>query len=287
MLLALLNSFLLLQPRYLPLLFIIPLLYGLGWLIAIALAPFGLASGSISLTGTLLSFFMFLALMPRWVDQRWGEKDCWMTLGIRRRYSDRRPSHLRAMMRGLLIALVLLSVVTIPALLCGWGTWLGIWKVSTSINALMLCLGVGLAEELIFRAWLWEELKRFMGSSSALISQALVFSIVHIRFNLGATSTLKLLISLFFLGIALAAQRYLDNGSLWGCIGLHGGLVGAWFLLQNGLLTLSPRAPIWLVGSSESHTNPLSGTVAIIAFSLLILWQWRSINHVTLSNSES
>ena len=58
-----------------------------------------------------------------------------------------------------------------------------------------------------------------------------------------------------------------DDNCLWGCAGLHGGLVGIWFLLNNGLVEISNEAPIWLVGPGNIPTNPLGGLYGI---SLLI-----------------
>jgi membrane protease YdiL (CAAX protease family) len=61
------------------------------------------------------------------------------------------------------------------------------------MNALSLCLGVGIAEEIIFRAWLWTELQHLTSRFGAVIGQALVFSVVHTRFNLGVMPMLGLL----------------------------------------------------------------------------------------------
>ena len=154
-----------------------------------------------------------------------------------------------------------------------WGHWLGEWSLGRSLNALALAFGVGLAEELIFRAWLWQELELLFGSSSAIAGQAMVFSVIHTRFNLGLMPMLGLLIGLFLLGLCLAMLRRLDGGSLWGCIGLHGGLVGGWFLVQNGLLQLSPDTPAWLVGPGGMNANPLGGAVAISTLLGLLLLQ--------------
>ena len=82
-----------------------------------------------------------------------------------------------------------------------------------------------------------------------------------------------LLIGLFLLGMVLAKQHQSDRGSLWSCIGLHGGLVAGWFLLQSGLLQLSTNAPSWLVGSGGSAPNPLGGAVGLISLLILLLIQ--------------
>jgi len=127
------------------------------------------------------------------------------------------------------------------------------------INSLILIFGVGFAEELIFRGWLLEELKNQFGLKKALIFQSAIFSLVHIGFNLPLWQMIGILSGLFLLGIFLAFVRLENNNSLWGCIGLHGGLVGGWFLVNNGLFEISKDVPIWLVGPGNINTNPLGG----------------------------
>ena len=68
-----LNRFLLLQPAWLPTVLFIPLLYALGWLAAVPLTLLGLPTDQLSLTGTVLSFVLFLLVMPRWAALRWSE----------------------------------------------------------------------------------------------------------------------------------------------------------------------------------------------------------------------
>ena len=81
---------------------------------------------------------------------------------------------------------------------------------------------------------------------------------------------LSLLLGLFLLGLLLAVRRRQDQGSLWGCVGLHGGLVGGWFLLEAGLLQLSPTTPAWLVGPGGLQPNPLGSVVAITALLVIL-----------------
>ena len=158
-------------------------------------------------------------------------------------------------------------------LIDGSGNWRGELDATQLTNAVLLCFGVGFAEELIFRSWLWTELQEMIGSRRAALAQASIFSLVHTRFNLGLGAMGGLLIGLFLLGMVLARQRQSDRGSLWGCIGLHGGLVAGWFLLQNGLLQLSPNAPPWLVGPGGHSPNPLGGLIGILSLLILLLIQ--------------
>lgn len=250
---------------------LIPALYGLGW---VAVQPLGLllandpTSSRLSLIGTLASLLLFVLVLPSWVRNRWKQPHPWLTLGLR---SHRHaPSSGRCLIAGLLQSLALLTLISLSLVLGSWGRWLGELNAADALNALALCFGVGLAEELLFRGWLLGELSQFTGSRTAVVSQALIFSLVHTRFNLGVLPMLGLLIGLTLLGLVLAIQRRLNEGSLWGCIGLHGGLVGGWFALQGGLLQISPSAPQWLIGPGGAHPNPIGGLVGIAALTVLL-----------------
>ena len=268
-----LNRFLLLQPAWLPTVLFIPLLYALGWLAALPLTLLGLPTDQLSLTGTVLSFVLFLALMHRWVAVRWSAEKPWAALGICRANPQEQPTPAAALLNGLLIAAGLLTVITSVVLLEGSGDWRGEVDATQLTNAVLLCLGVGFAEELIFRGWLWAELNQMLGSRRGAVAQASIFSLVHTRFNLGLGAMSGLLVGLFLLGMVLARQRQSDRGSLWSCIGLHGGLVAGWFLLQSGLLELSPNAPSWVVGPGGNAPNPLGGAVGLISLLILLLIQ--------------
>ena len=266
-----LNRFLLLQPAWLPTVLFIPLLYALGWLAAVPLTLLGLPTHQLSLTGTVLSFVLFLLAMPRWTTLRWSTKRPWVALGTCRTKPQEQPAPAAAFLRGLLTAAGLLTVITSIVLIQGSGNWRGEVDATHLVNAVLLCLGVGFAEELIFRSWLWAELNQMIGPRRGALAQACIFSLVHTRFNLGLAAMSGLLVGLFLLGMVLAKQRQADRGSLWGCIGLHGGLVAGWFLLQNSLLELDPQAPSWLIGPGGNQANPLGGLIAIASLTSL-LW---------------
>ena len=264
-----LNRFLLLQPVWLPTVLFIPLLYALGWLAAVPLTLLGLPTDQLSLTGTVLSFVLFLLVMPRWAALRWSEGQPWKRLGLIARKPRARVKNVISLGIGLLMSTALIGLIVSLLVFTGNGSWRGNLEVQAMLNCLLLALGVGFAEELIFRAWLWEELTKILGSRGGLLTQAALFSLVHTRFNLGFGPMLGLLTGLFLLGLILALLRLRDQGSLWGCIGLHGGLVGGWFLAHQNLLSIDPNAPIWLVGPGGPNANPLGGLVAILSLTAI------------------
>ena len=268
----LLDRFLLLQPVWLSTLLFIPLLYALGWLTAVPLTLLGLPAQQVSLTGTVLSFVLFLLVMPRWAALRWSEHHPWRRLGLVGRNPRNRIPHLTSLSIGLLMSLALITVIVSLLVFTGHGTWKGSLTINALLNCLILALGVGLAEELIFRAWLWEELTLILGATGGMLGQAALFSLVHTRFNLGLVPMLGLLTGLFLLGLALALLRHRNRGSLWGSIGLHGGLVGVWFLVHQNLVIINPSAPMWLVGPGGSNSNPLGGVVGILSLTAIVTY---------------
>ena len=256
--------------RWVPTLVLIPALYGLGWLVMQPIAQLipDLPIASRDLLGTTISLLLFLIVLPSWVRIRWSTRHPWRQLGLNRTSSG--PKRSRALLRGFRWAVALLVLISLISLGGQWAYWLGDLPFPRLINALLLCFGVGLAEELLFRGWLWGELNLLIGARRAVPAQAAIFSLVHTRFNLGFWPMVGLLVGLFLLGMALATRRRLDQGSLWGCVGLHGGLVGGWFALQSGLLQWSPQSPLWLTGPGD---NPLGGLVGIVAMGALVVVQ--------------
>ena len=203
--------------------------------------------------------------MPKWFNFRWGIKNSWSALGLNNKTL---LNNILSFSQGIIFALILLILILIPLLKSNYIVWLGGLSSEIILNGILLTLGIGFAEEIIFRGWLLEDLKLQFGIKVALISQSIVFSLVHIGFKIPFWNTLGTLIGLFTLGILCSMIRIKDEGSLFGAIGLHGGLVGIWFVLNNGLINISKEAPSWLVGYGTPNTNPLGSFYGI---SLLLI----------------
>ena len=256
-----------LNPKLLSAIIFIPFLYILGWILATPSLLFGVGRESLSLLGTFFTFLIFFFSLPKWFELRWGLKNTWKLLGIQR--IARNSNLFLDFLKGFLLSTILISLILILIIETQSGYWLG--KISTEIltNGIFLIVVVGFAEELIFRGWLLEELKNQFGLKKSILIQASIFSIVHIGFNLPFWEMISILTGLFLLGILLALIRFKDKNSLWGCIGLHGGLVGLWFITNNGLLVILKDSPKWLVGPGSINTNPLGG---IFGISIMIIF---------------
>ena len=246
-----------LSPKLLSTIIFMPFLYIFGWILATPLLLIGLGKVNLSLTGTIFTFLLFVFSLPKWFQIRWGINNTWELLGINKIHRD--INWIFYFMKGFILSIILVCLIIIPLIGTQWASWLGKISPEIFINAIILIIGVGFAEELIFRGWLLEELKNQFGLKKAIIAQASIFSIVHIGFDLPVWQMTSILSGLFLLGILLSIVRLKDKNSLWGCIGLHGGLVGLWFLTNNGLLDISKDYPKWIFGPG----NPLGGILGI------------------------
>jgi hypothetical protein len=259
-------------PRPLGTLLYVPLLYGAGWLLSrpLALLAPGWRPDQIDLAGAVIALLLLLVSLPMRLRRVWGDSHPWRRLGLR----GTAPAP--GFLLGLLLAAALLAPVAALLLLGGQAIWRGALSPTLLANGLALLLGVGFAEELLFRGWLWGELELLIPEQRALGLQALLFALVHPWYRLPPLPGLALLGGLTLLGVALARLRRLLNGTLWGPIGLHGGLVGGWFVLQKGLLQIGAGAATWLVGPGEGDVNPLGGLLGWLGLGLLLAGlQWR------------
>ena len=262
-----------LRPKLLSTIIFIPFLYICGWILATPIFLLGVNKENLSLIGTIFTFFIYIFSLPKWFKLRWGIINTWKLLGINK--IDKNINLFIFFLRGFLLSIILISLILIPIIGTKWGYWIGTISPDIFINAIFLILGVGFAEELIFRGWLLEELKNQFGLKKAILGQALIFSIVHIGFDLPFFQMFSILTGLFLLGILLSLIRLKDNNSLWGCIGLHGGLVGLWFITNNGLLEISKNSPKWLVGPGTINTNPLGGIFGISLMAIFCFLNFR------------
>ena len=256
-----------LSPKLLSTIIFIPFLYICGWILATPTFLLGADKENLSLIGTIFTFFIYVFSLPRWFKLRWGVKNTWTLLGINK--IEKNINLFIFFLKGFLLSMILICLILIPIIGTKWGYWIGEISPDILANAIILIIGVGFAEELIFRGWLLEELKNQFGLKRAILGQALIFSIVHIGFDLPFLQILSILTGLFLLGILLSLIRLKDKNSLWGCIGLHGGLVGLWFIANNGLLEISKNSPKWLVGPGTINTNPIG---VIVGISLIIIF---------------
>ena len=163
------------KPKIISTILFIPFLYLIGWILAKPISIFSPNNQNISLIGTIITFSIFIISLPKWFKMRWGLLNTWALVGVKK--NDKRQNLSFYFFKGILYSLFLLLIILIPILENQSGNWQGNISVNILINAIILVMGIGFAEELIFRGWLFEELKNQFGFKRALIFQALIWLI--------------------------------------------------------------------------------------------------------------
>ena len=264
------KGFFLLRPRFISTIFFIPILYGIGWALSQPLLLLNIQRENLSLIGTFFTFLLFMFFLPSWFYIRWKKSNTWVLLGINKNKLLRNFIYFS---KGILSSLFLIILILVPLLLNNYISWVGEFSPAILLNSVLLSLGVGLAEEIIFRGWLLEELKFEYGTKIAITLQALVFSFVHPISNDVFWNIIGLRLGLLLLGIFLSLVRIKDKGSLWNCIGIHGGLVGIWFFVNNGLIEFKENTPSFLAGPfTQNIPNPIGSFSAILILLLLCIF---------------
>ncbi len=150
-------------------------------------------------------------------------------------------------------------------------------------EALLMGLLIGLAEELLFRGWLLDELERDYRPGAALGINASAFALLHFIKPLAEIQRTWITFpALVLLGMTLvwAKRSHLrrdrlanvfskdtHHGLLGLPIGLHGGLVWGYYLINVGhLVAYSGRVPPWVTGIDG---NPLAGGLGLGFLGLL------------------
>ena len=120
-----------------------------------------------------------------------------------------------------------------------------------------------------------EEMVLLFGLRRGIIFQSAIFSLAHYRSDIGLLSLIPFLTGLFLFGLVLTLRRTIDKGSLWGCIGMHGGCVGIWYLFDSGMVTFSVDTPYFFLGPSQSMVNPIGSLIGIVILLMTIFFQRR------------
>ncbi len=269
-LMILIRSFFLLRPRFLSTIFFFPILYGIGWALSQPLLLFNFEKDNLSLIGTIITFLLFIFLLPYWFYIKHNKSSAWILLGITK---EKFLKNFFNFSQGILFALVLIILILVPLLQKNYISWIGEFSPIILLNSILLGLGVGFAEEIIFRGWLLEELKFEYGTKISIALQAIIFSLVHNLSNEIFWNIVGLRLGFILLGIFLSLVKIRDKGSLWNCIGIHGGLVGIWFLLNNGLIEFKENTPSFLAGPfTQNIPNPIGSFSAILILLLLCIF---------------
>ena len=145
-------------------------------------------------------------------------------------------------------------------------------------DVLFTSIFVGIAEELLFRVWLFEELKLFLSTNKAIFIQSILFSMVH-PYDFGKSLIVNILmkIGLFLLGVYLNLLRINNYPNIFPSIAFHGGIVGYIFLAKS-IFHVQGNYPFLIYGSKyDNFINPVSGLIGIVTLLILNIYQIKTL----------
>jgi len=158
----------------------------------------------------------------------------------------------------------------------GFLGWLNFLPANPQISKIILegflvALAVGFAEELLFRGWLLRELEKDYRPAIALVISALIFALTHFIKPLAEIiRTFPQFPALVLLGLILGWAKRACGGNLGKSIGLHAGLIWAYYILNVGqLIKYTGTVPDWLTGINK---NPLAGVMGLLFLTILAIW---------------
>ncbi len=213
-----------------------------------------------SIVTLILLYAEFIVLVRLWGRYVYGQPDLLKRYGLVR--TRRNGIHL---LTGLAIGLTSLFLMFAVQSVFGWVFWL---PPQPSLPHIILegsltGLGIGFAEELLFRGWLLDELQRDYSSKKAMWICAIVFALLH------APRSILQVPALILLGLALVLAKRASRGRLGLSIGLHGGLVWGYYIINVGhLIKDSKQVPDWFTGIGGNPLASLTGMVALGAIAL-------------------
>ncbi|MDF5721699.1 MAG: CPBP family intramembrane metalloprotease [Rhizonema sp. PD37] len=177
------------------------------------------------------------------------------------------------LLRGLALALTIVLMLFGVEGLLGYLVWQQpkVFLLRVILEGLVVSLGYGFAEELLFRGWLLDELQLDYSPSKALWLNAFLFAALHFIKPMEAiVHTLPQFPALVLLGLTLVWGKRWRRNRLGLPIGLHGGLVCGNYIINVGeLIKYTERVPDWVTGVNK---NPLAGVMGLLFLGLLALW---------------
>ncbi|WGV26413.1 CPBP family intramembrane glutamic endopeptidase [Halotia branconii] len=177
------------------------------------------------------------------------------------------------LLRGLALGLINILILFGVQGFLGWLVWQQpkVFLLKVILEGLIVSLAIGFAEELLFRGWLLNELQRDYSPRVALWTDAVAFAVLHfIKPWEVIIQILPQFPALVLLGLTQVWGKRWRRGRLGLPIGLHGGLVWGYYIINVGeLVKYSSQVPDWITGVNQ---NPLQGVIGVLFMSVLALW---------------
>ncbi len=136
------------------------------------------------------------------------------------------------------------------------------------LEGLVSALGIGFAEELVFRGWLLDELQRDYSPKTSLWADAIIFAVAHFLKPISEViRTVPQFPSLLLLGLMQVWAKRSSKGYLGLPIGLHAGFVWGYYIVNVGqVVGYSDQVSPWITGVNG---NPIAGVMGLLFLSVL------------------
>jgi uncharacterized protein len=217
----------------------------------------------VSLIALPILFGIFLLLLRPWGQLVHGQPH------LLRHYGMRQPkSWIYECLGGLGIGYGIVLLLFELQGAVGWLHWFnpGRSVPQVLLEGLAVAMIVGLAEEILFRGWLLDELKRNLSPNRALAITSVIYALAH---GVRLVPASLQLVALFLLGWTLGLTKRLTRDRLGLATGLHAGLVWCYYVLKVGeFFRYTGTAPLWLTGFEN---NPLAGALGILTMLGLVI----------------
>lgn len=215
-----------------------------------------------------LLFVLFLILLKFWSEFVYQQPDFLQFYGLEWTFHNSRD-----LLKGLAIGFWFCWGLFILEGLLGWLQFKtpSVTLLRIISEGLLSALGISLAEELLFRGWLLAELQRDYSPSTVLWSDASIFALLHFCKPIAEIiRTFPQFPALILLGLTLVWARRAHRNRLGICIGIHGGLVWSYYILNVGqLMEYSGKVSPLITGIDG---NPLAGVMGLLGLGLLAWW---------------
>lgn len=215
-----------------------------------------------------LLFIEFLFLLRFWGKKVYQQPHLHKSYGLE--FSRKNGVELlNGLSIGILFTLALFAIEGIV----GWVTFQtpSVSLLRIVAEGLLSALGIGLAEEFVFRGWLLNELERDYSAKTALWIDAILFAVLHfIKPIEEVIRTFPAFPGLLLLGLTLVWAKRNHRGRLGISIGLHAGLVWGYYIVNVGeLIQYSDTVSPWITGVDK---NPIAGILGLLFLSILAYW---------------
>jgi uncharacterized protein len=224
----------------------------------------------VSILTLVVLYGEFIFLLRMWGKQVYNQSQMLRHYGLE--FSRKNGVEL---LRGLAIGIIGVLLLFGLQGIFGWLLWqqpqsLGLFR-KVILEGLLVSLGVGFAEELLFRGWLLNELERDYSPNMAMQASAGLFAVSHFIRPLEAIlHTWPQFLSLVLLGLTQVWGKRGTGGRLGLPIGYHAGLIWGYYIINVGnLIVYTKKVPEWVTGIDR---NPLQGIMGVLFLSAIAFW---------------